>query len=124
MFSRKYSTNALHLDAILVIRVYQKMMETLPVSTSPLIYLTFYKIRFDLYIDAIGSQLPTLFFVNFTLMKNLSRGKRRKLLWKLDLHSNTVLKRLSTLPIPTPKRKPPTVRAYQNEELNMFKKLI
>ena len=60
--------------------------------------------------------------------KFISRGKRSKLLWKLNpiptLHSNNVLERPSTLPIPTPKRKPPTLRTYQNDELNLFKKMI
>lgn len=75
----------------------------------------------------IGSQQPTLFFVNFLFdEKFISSGKRCKLLWKLNPiptnHSNTVLKRPSTLPTPTPKRKPPPSRTYQNDELKCLKK--
>ena len=55
--------------------------------------------------------------------KFISSGKRCKLLWKLNPiltnHSNIVLKRPSTLPTPTPKRKSPPSRTCQNDELNV-----
>ena len=56
----------------------------------------------------------------------VSRGKRCKLKWELNpipsIHSPETLKRPSTLPTPTAKRKSPTERIYQNDELNSFRK--